>query len=79
SNYYSTGPADADLEITLGNLTAAKPGDEVHVQWWAPRASETTWNPLQSIDGCSVYWRMSRAYPKYDESDFNGGNVKVNE
>ena len=40
-----------DLEITLGNLTASKPGHPVHLAWWAPRKSETSWNPHISLAG----------------------------
>ena len=40
-----------DLEITLGNVTASKPGHPVHLAWWAPRKSETSWNPHISLAG----------------------------
>lgn len=75
----SDGPDGADLVITLANLTASTPSQAVHLQWWAPRASESAWNPTESSDGCAVYWRMRYAYPKFTDDDYNGGNVRVNE
>jgi len=77
SAYLSEGPAEYDLEITLGNVTASKPGHPVHLAWWAPRKSETVWNPHISLAGCAVYGWMNHAYPKYGDADFNGGNQQV--
>lgn len=77
SDYYSEGPLQPDLEITLGNITPSRPGHDVHLAWWAPRRSVTEWNPRHSYDGCAVYFRMADAYPDFSNFDFNGGNVLV--
>eukprot|EP00930_Biecheleria_cincta_P083734 TRINITY_DN73245_c0_g1_i1.p1 TRINITY_DN73245_c0_g1~~TRINITY_DN73245_c0_g1_i1.p1 ORF type:complete len:574 (+),score=107.84 TRINITY_DN73245_c0_g1_i1:27-1748(+) len=79
TDYLSDGPPNSDIEIILSNLTASKPGNEVHLQWWAPRKSPSAWNPLTSPVGCAVYHKMNDAYPLYNASDFNGGNARVNE
>lgn len=42
------------MEITLGNVTASKPGHPVHLAWWAPRKSETVWNPHISLAGAGI-------------------------
>jgi len=80
SDHLSSGPENPDLEITLGNLTPSRNGSDVHLQWWAPRKSEVPWNPQDNdLTGCAVYWDMLKAYPRYNASDFNGGNVRVSE
>ncbi|CAK9002481.1 Uncharacterized protein SCF082_LOCUS7362 [Durusdinium trenchii] len=66
-----------DMEITLGNLTPSTPDNPVHLAWWAPRKSQTAWNPHLNLAGCAVYPHMNFAYPKYDDEDFNGGNLQV--
>ena len=52
------------IEIMLGNLTPSTPDNPVHPAWWAPRKSESPWNPHLSLAGCAVYRRMADAYPK---------------
>mmetsp|Transcript_78829 Transcript_78829/g.218025 ORF Transcript_78829/g.218025 Transcript_78829/m.218025 type:complete len:545 (+) Transcript_78829:66-1700(+) len=79
SDRLSDGPDDADVEIRLGNLTPSRPGSAVHLQWWAPRRSPTTYDPLKGPVNCSVYSDLRKAYPKYHEGSFNGGNVRVSE
>lgn len=78
-DYLNQGPSNSDIEITLGNLTASTPGNEVRLQWWAPRASPTRWNPLDSLTGCAVYYSFTFAWPNFGSSDFNGGSVRVKE
>ncbi|CAK9066107.1 unnamed protein product [Durusdinium trenchii] len=75
--YNSPGPDTHDMEITLGNLTPSTPDNPVHLAWWAPRKSQTAWNPHLNLAGCAVYPHMNFAYPKYDDEDFNGGNLQV--
>ncbi|CAK9002063.1 unnamed protein product [Durusdinium trenchii] len=65
------------MEITLGNLTPSTPENPVHLAWWAPRKSQTAWNPHLNLEGCAVYRHMNSAYPKYSDVDFNGGNLQV--
>jgi len=79
TDYLSAGPANSDIEVTLSNLTASKLGNDVHLQWWAPRKSPSYWDPLISPSGCAVYHKMNDAYPLYNASDFNGGNARVDE
>lgn len=78
SSHYSDGPEDGDVEIELWNLPNSTDEEEVHLQWWAPRKSDYWYNPWQSPHGCAVYYDMRKAYPLYNESDYNGGNVRVN-
>lgn len=78
-DYLNEGPSNSDIEITLGNLTASTPGNEVRMQWWAPRASPTRWNPLDTLTGCSVYYSFTYAWPNFGSPDFNGGSVRVKE
>merc|ERR1719291_440505 len=42
----SDGPADADIEVTLGNLPPSAPGEDVHLQWWATYKSVNDYDPL---------------------------------
>jgi len=77
--YMSPGPADADVEVTLGGLPASTASNDVHLHWWAARRSPSQWDPLTSPVHASVYRSMTDAYPKFFEPAFNGGNVKVNE
>ncbi|CAJ1426006.1 unnamed protein product [Effrenium voratum] len=79
SDRLSAGPATYDLEITLGNLTPSTAEREVHLAWWAPRKSQTNWNPVENLQGCAVYRSMRSAYPDFNDPDFNGGNLKVSE
>uniref|UniRef100_A0A7S4T4L2 Uncharacterized protein n=1 Tax=Alexandrium monilatum TaxID=311494 RepID=A0A7S4T4L2_9DINO len=79
SSHVSAGPADADIEIRIGGLPNSTSSKPVHLQWWAPRASATTYDPLTSAVNCSVHANVVVAYPKYSDADFNGGNVRVSE
>mmetsp|Transcript_31017 Transcript_31017/g.88924 ORF Transcript_31017/g.88924 Transcript_31017/m.88924 type:complete len:567 (+) Transcript_31017:89-1789(+) len=79
SDRLSPGPRDAHVEIRLGSLPASTPQEEVHLQWWAARQSPTVYHPLTSAVNASVYRDLRDAYPKFYDSDFNGGNVRVNE
>jgi len=75
----SAGPADADLEIRLGGLRASTAQEDVHLQWWSPRKSATLYNPEVSPIDCSVHSSVLTAYPRFDDAEFNGGNVRVSE
>mmetsp|Transcript_130335 Transcript_130335/g.325095 ORF Transcript_130335/g.325095 Transcript_130335/m.325095 type:complete len:593 (-) Transcript_130335:389-2167(-) len=79
SSYLSPGPEDADVEIMIHQLPPSVEGKEVHLHWWSPRKSPFEYDPLKSPHGCAVYWDMRKAYPKHDEAEFNGGNVRVSE
>jgi len=79
SSFLSPGPEDADVEINITDLPPSLSGREVHLQWWSPRKSAYEYDPIQSPNGCAIYWDMRKAYPKHDDDDFNGGNVRVSE
>jgi len=79
SSRLSAGPVDADVELRLGGLPASTAGEEVHLQWWSPRKSATLYDPLTSVVNCSVHANVILAYPRYDDANFNGGNVRVSE
>jgi len=72
----SPGPADADVEIHLAGLPESNQSNPVYLHFWAPR-KYSQYKPLESPVGCMVYRDMLEAHPKYWDSDFNGGNVKV--
>lgn len=84
SDYLSDGPEWSDLQITLAGLTPSNfSGEENatinYLQFWAPRQSQTFYDPRASPVGASVYANMSAAYPQFGDLDFNGGNVRVDE
>jgi len=77
SNRLSTGPANADVEIRLGGLPPSTANASVHLQWWSARKSQPDYKPLRNPMETTVYWNVLHAYPKYNDADFNGGNVQV--
>jgi len=81
SSHLSEGPADADVEITLGGLppSGGTAETEVHLQWWGTTRSEFDYHALDGPLGAGIFVNMHDAYPLYNSSEFNGGNVRVNE
>lgn len=79
SGRLSDGPADADVEVVLGNLPASTPDVPVHLTFWAPYESTRSYDPLQSHLNASIYLGFLQSWPKYYDAEFNGGNVPVNE
>lgn len=74
--HLSEGPADADVEVRLGNLPVFE-NHPTFVQWWAARKSDQPYDPFGNPDEATVYDDMFQAYPRYYDPDFNGGNVEV--
>jgi len=76
SSHLSDGPADADVEVRIGNLPVFR-NHPTFVQWWAPRRSEKPYDPFNTPEDAEVYPSQFQAYPRHDDPDFNGGNVQV--
>eukprot|EP00930_Biecheleria_cincta_P021611 TRINITY_DN15973_c0_g1_i1.p1 TRINITY_DN15973_c0_g1~~TRINITY_DN15973_c0_g1_i1.p1 ORF type:complete len:567 (-),score=82.90 TRINITY_DN15973_c0_g1_i1:311-1954(-) len=74
--HLSEGPADADVEVRLGNLPVFE-NHPTYVQWWAARKSDQPYDPFSNPEEATVFDDMFQAYPRYYDPDFNGGNVQV--
>jgi len=75
--HLSPGPADADIEVQIGNLPVFR-NHETYLQWWAARKSKEAYDPVTDPEGAQVYPSMFEAYPRFSDADFNGGNVRIN-
>mmetsp|Transcript_83515 Transcript_83515/g.183582 ORF Transcript_83515/g.183582 Transcript_83515/m.183582 type:complete len:614 (-) Transcript_83515:375-2216(-) len=77
SSHLSDGPTDYDVSLTITALPPSTEDAPIYLQWWAARKSKRTYFPQFSPHGCYIYGNIKDAYPHYEDTDFNGGNVQV--
>jgi len=72
--HLSNGPENANIEIRLGNIAPS-----THLHFWAAKESIPPYNVITHTSDAQVHESANEAYPQYDASNFNGGNVLVSE
>lgn len=74
--FLSSGPEDADIEISLGNLTAFTGHDTFFLYWWAPKKSGFEYN-LSDPLSAELYDDDRAAFAQTMTGAHNGGGAQV--